>query len=177
MVGFERQKQMLIKLYYAKDALLEAPTNEGFNLKKIFALLKTLENESVEFQIIETNTLSDETLYKIYMEACRPAVQKKFVIRRMFGSKRKSASFFGRGVPALLVYNGDNQHPIDVYPHEEDGRLVTIREFLEKFNEKDFTLPQVKALHAAKRMDMRRRNIGPIEFKVAEFIHEGRNLA
>ena len=60
-------------------------------------------------------------------------VPRKFGIRRVFGTRRRSGCFFGREVPALLVYEDSGSHPIDVYPQQRLGRTITINEFLKGF--------------------------------------------
>jgi len=70
-------------------------------------------------------------IYEVYLHAARLAVvrgYKAYRIRKVFGSARDSGKYFGREVPALLVY--ENDELIDVYPHEERGKLITIEEFL-----------------------------------------------
>jgi hypothetical protein len=121
---------MKLKLYYSTEhPPLEDPANQGFG--EAIELLTALEQQGVNSERVDTSQLSDEEIYAAYTKACVPSVFKKFRIRRVFGTRRRSGCFFGRGVPALLVYGGDGDHPADVYPHEELGRTVTIKEFLE----------------------------------------------
>ncbi len=101
-----------------------------------------------------------------------PAVWRKYRVRQVFGSKRHPGSLFGKGVPALVVYERADHAPIDVYPHEEDGRLVTIREFLKGLLEGKTAHQQ--AWQAAAQMDELRARLGPIGFRVSELIREGR---
>jgi hypothetical protein len=60
-----------------------------------------------------------------------PSVIKKFGIRRVFGSRRRSGWLFGREVPALLVYEEEGEDPVDVYPHDELGIIKTTKQYLE----------------------------------------------
>lgn len=64
--------------------------------------------------------------------AVTPAVvrhSKQYSVRRAFGTRRKGGSFFAREVPVLLVLAEGNV-VVDVYPHYEADRPVTIRDFL-----------------------------------------------
>lgn len=164
---------MRMKLYYQAGILLDMPANRGFRLEEIRAMLEQLEAGGVQLELVETSALSDEALRKAYAEAIVPSVYKKYRVRRVFGSKRDSGCLFGKRVPALVVYEGENRHPTDVYPHEEGGRVVTIREFLEGLLQQR-KARRLEALQAAARMDERRARLGPIGFKVSELIREGR---
>ncbi|MFC2003438.1 hypothetical protein ACFLV4_05800 [Chloroflexota bacterium] len=94
-------------------------------------LLWLLEKRGITNEIIDTDSLSEGQIQKAYLDAVVPSVFKKFGIRRVFGSRRRSGWLFGRGVPALLVYEEGEQYPSDVYPHDEgQGKVKTIREFL-----------------------------------------------
>jgi hypothetical protein len=95
-------------------------------------ILTLLERRGINCERIDTSKLSEEDLYKAYLKAWTPSVFKKLGIRRIFGTRRRSGCFFGKGVAALLVYDEDEDQPVDVYPHEELGRTITIKEFLEE---------------------------------------------
>lgn len=159
-------------MYYRKDSVLDKPENQGFRLEEIRALLEQLEAGGVQLELVETSALSDENLMKAYLEAIVPSVYKKYRIRQVFGSKRHPGCLFGKGVPALVVYERGDHLPTDVYPHEEGGRMVTIREFLESMLQS--RAGRSEALQAAARMDELRVRIGPIGFKASELIREGR---
>ena len=122
---------MKCRLYY--DATNPGTTwknvepNEG--LETILARLKEFKR-SRNLEALNTATMTEEERSKAYIQAVVPSVLKKYRIRKVFGSQRHSASAFGRGVPALLVYEDNGDVPIDVYPHENLGRIVTIYEFL-----------------------------------------------
>lgn len=84
-------------------------------------------------ELIETSEMPVEKLQSEYVRAIIPSVWKKYRIRQIFGSRRHSGFMFGRNVPALLVENDPRgMAPEDVYPHEKDGRIITIYEFLTK---------------------------------------------
>jgi len=122
---------MKVKLYYSTEQHpFGDPANQGFD--EVMALLTLLEKQGIGCERIDTSKLSDEEIYEAYAKAWIPSVFKKLGIRRIFGTRRRSGCFFGREVPALLVYDEDEDHPVDIYPHEERGRIMTIKEFLER---------------------------------------------
>jgi hypothetical protein len=160
---------MRIKLYYRAGNKLDARASKDFQLEEIRAMLEQLATRGVRFEIVETSSLSEGALMEAYLEAVMPAVLRKYRVRQVFGSQRHPGRLFGKEVPALVVY--ENHVPTDVYPHEEGGRIVTIREFLESMLQTE----RATALQAAVRMDERRARLGPIGVKVSELIREGRS--
>jgi hypothetical protein len=89
------------------------------------------EAQKFGLELVETSKMPAEELRNEYGRAIIPSVWKKYRIRQIFGSRRHSGFMFGRNVPALLIENdAQGTFPEDVYPHEKDGRIVTIYEFL-----------------------------------------------
>ena len=121
---------MILRLYQStKHRLLDIPCNKDFD--NVENLLKLLSRKGITVEIINMDSLSEADTLKAYSDAVMPSVSKKFGIRRVFGSRRRSGWLFGKGVPALLVYEEDEGYPIDVYPHDEgQGRIRTVKEFL-----------------------------------------------
>jgi hypothetical protein len=91
--------------------------------------LQSLRKKNVQLKIIDISNMPEDEVYKIYTNACIPSVYKKYKIRRVFGSHRRSGIFFGIK-PALLVYEGESLYPTDVYPHDIHGKVITIEDFL-----------------------------------------------
>ncbi|MFC2036110.1 hypothetical protein ACFLUJ_08355 [Chloroflexota bacterium] len=127
-----------MRLYQSSThQLLDIPCNKDF--KDVENLLRSLNRKSIIVEHINMDSLSETDILKAYSEAVIPSVFKKFGIRRIFGSRRRSGCLFGREVPALLVYQEGRDHPIDVYPHDEgQGRILTVREFLFELQTKSF---------------------------------------
>lgn len=164
---------MRMRLYYQQTGtLLDTPANQGFQLEEIRALLKQLEAQGVQLELVDTGNLSDEARMQAYLEAAMPAIRRKYRVQRVFGSKRFSGRYFGKEVPALVVYEEEDRPPLDIYPHNKEGRVVTIREFLEHLVQGK--VRQLEALRAAAGMDELRARIGPIGCKVSELIQERR---
>ena len=130
----DKNNGLKLILYYSSDHKpLEDPANRG--LSEVDRLWEKLP-KNINKEKIDTNNMDEEELGKIYSKSCYPSVfTKKYKIRQVFGSRKRSGCFFCREVPALLVYK-DIEYPIDVYPHEEKGgKIITIKEFLEKLIE------------------------------------------
>ena len=120
--------------------------------------LATLLEKKHRCVLVDTSELSPEELHQAYAKAVGTSVYKKYRIRQVFGSRRRSGWLFGKHVPALFVYErnfptvvaekpgievlfkqattrvelGQNI-PDDVYPRDEGGMIVTIGDFLEQF--------------------------------------------
>ena len=120
---------MKLKLYYStKQQPLDYPPNNGFS--EAMDILASLQSQGIIYEKIDTTELPDDKVYEAYADAWHPSVSKKFGIRRVFGTRRRSGCFFGREVPALLVYEDSDSRPCDVYPQERLGQTITIKEYL-----------------------------------------------
>jgi len=171
---------MILKLIHDPKVLPSSVrANNGFDLSEIKGLLRQLEKLGLSWEAIETSTFSEEELLKLYLEAIRPAIYKKYQVRQVFGSKRNAGYMFGRSVPALAVYEPDKQFPSDIYPHRMGNRIVTIKAFLKGLLKKlERAQPagerQEDKRALIERMDRIRKKIGRIGVPVAELIREGR---
>lgn len=171
---------MIVKLiHHLEMPPLDLEVNRGFDLNEIRAVFQRLEEMGVSSEIIDTSTWSEKELSNLYIEAVLPAVYKKYHVRQVFGSKRNSGFLFGKGVPALLVYEPGKQYPSDIYPHRNGGRIVTIKAFIEELLKKMGKAPLSAEKREANkalvgRMDRLREKIGPIGVPVSELIREGR---
>ncbi len=158
---------------------MDSQPNEGFDLGKVKVLLGRLEGLGVSWEIVDSSRVSPEELSNLYFEAVGPAVSKRYQVRQVFGSKRQSGISFGKGVPALLVYEPGGGYPSDVYPHRAGDHTVTIRAFLADLLKKlERTAMKGERRISNKllveQMDRLRKKIGPIGLPVAELIREGR---
>lgn len=181
MVGVVAEvTDMNLKLIHDAQTLpMDVQPNQGFDLGKIRVLLVQLERLGVSWESLDTSKMSQEELSNLYFEAVAPAVNRKYHVRQVFGSKRQSAIFFGREVPALLVYEPARKYASDIYPHRAGDSTVTIRRFLEDLLKKlERTEMKGESRKASKllvaQMDRLREKIGPIGVPVAELIREGR---
>ena len=159
---------MRYELYYAAEDVMPLPVNADFDSFRVLALLELLKKEQrASFNVIDVSRLSRAELSRAYDAAVIPSTWKRYRIRKVFGTQSSSGTFFGRGVPALLVYEGER--PIDVFPHEVAGEAVTIRAYLE-----GLCGERSKGAGLANRMDELRKAMGPVGAATSELVHEGR---
>jgi len=123
---------MRLELYY--DSTVEPFRSAPFQRNRIFKLLSRIKGKGVQVAVIDTADWNRNMRYEIYLRCINPSVYKRYRIRNVFGTARESGRYFGRQVPALLVYENDDV--IDVYPHDEKRRIISIGEFLEQLVEK-----------------------------------------
>ena len=101
--------------------------NTRSNLPFIEESLDILSKKNIlEYQIVDTNDMTEQERMNNYITACLPSVKHKYRVRTVFGTNRQSGIFFGKHQPALYL-EGDLWH---VCPHEKNGTLITIEEFL-----------------------------------------------
>ena len=106
----------------------DCAVNQDYSLvESIFANLSR--NSDVNTQVIDAGKIEEADRQKLYFSIVPLSVRLKFQIRRVFGSRRIAASLFGLQVPALLVYEQDDENPVDVYPTSHKGHVVTISEY------------------------------------------------
>jgi hypothetical protein len=120
--------ELRLHLYY--DATVEPFATVVGDLARILATLRGLRERGFNVELTDTSEWTDSMLYDVYSEVARLAAVKKIRVRKVFGTARDSGKYFGRKVPALLVYEGGNL--VDVYPKIERGRLITIEEYLNR---------------------------------------------
>lgn len=114
---------MQLEFYYDKQR------SDVEEVSKLTEKLQNLKRKNAQLKIIDVSNMSQDELFKIYANAWRPAIYKKYKIRRVFGSHRQPGILFGKK-PALLVYEAESEYPTDIYPHDAHGRIVTIDEFI-----------------------------------------------
>lgn len=124
---------MKLELYYAeKHFVFDDPANDGF--EEALELLSHLKGKGISVKTIDTSKLSKEELREVYFgKAYILSIRKHIGIRRVFGTRQQGGGpFFGKEVPALLVYKRGEEYPSNVYPHQKRGRgsVVTIKDFL-----------------------------------------------
>ncbi|MBD3159786.1 MAG: hypothetical protein GF309_13470 [Candidatus Lokiarchaeota archaeon] len=80
-------------------------------------------------EMIDTAVWNDTQRFDAYGDVIKVSVIKRSAIRRVYGSNRNPAMNFGEGVPSLVIYDEDG-HPVDAYPREENGSIITIWDYL-----------------------------------------------
>ena len=92
----------------------------GTDLEVIRSALTRLAAQGVECEEMDTNSMTEDELEAWRNRATVTAVFRHQAIRQAFGSRRQGGlPYFGRQVPALLVYERDETAPVAVYPHSE----------------------------------------------------------
>jgi hypothetical protein len=122
---------MYLELYFDPGGqVFDQPENAGFS--EVPGLLENLRQRGIQVDVRNTGEMTEEERQAAYRKAVAVAIKSKYKIRQVFGSRRRGGGLhFGKEVPALLVYQerGD-PNAQDVYPHDENGRIITIREYL-----------------------------------------------
>ncbi|MGH7813341.1 MAG: hypothetical protein ACREQI_04985 [Candidatus Binataceae bacterium] len=122
---------MEYRLYCDKSKILRTlEANAGID--DAMRIAEEPRHDGIDVRIIDTSTMADKELQAIYGRAIAPSVYKRYRIRKIFGTNRYAGCSFGRGVPALLAQESERSIVEDVFPHEEPGKLVTIRDALMK---------------------------------------------
>jgi hypothetical protein len=103
--------------------------NQGFEY--VSALLEEFQRSGANVTRIDPTTLTQDQRINEYSKAIIPAVYKKYEVKRIFGTNRHSACWFGVQVPALIVKRNADDIVGDTYPHrEQSNSVVTIHDFL-----------------------------------------------
>ena len=126
---------MTKRLVFLYDSTIE-PWSVDF--QAIQRYLTELQAKGVKSELLDTKDMPAEELDHWREEATAAAVWRHQRIRQVFGSqKRGRLPYFGKQVPALLVYEEGESVPVAIYPHSEKrGQKHTdfsIEGFLEEY--------------------------------------------
>jgi hypothetical protein len=119
----------MMKYFTSQERPFNSESNSG--ISEATALIKELADEH-NIQIIDTTSWDDELRFKAYSDVITVAVIKQSAIRRIYGTNRHPGVNFGKQVPSLLIFDNDG-HPIDAYPREVKGEVITILNFLQSW--------------------------------------------
>ena len=159
------------EVYYNAGEVREGdPVNGGLSADDLPRLERQLREVGAEYRVVDG--LTQQEREEAYVSrAVRPSVSKRYRVRRVFGTNKYSGQDFGGAVPALVVL--EDGRPVDVYPHEEqDGTIVTIRDYLDRIGGAD----EGGGSELARRMDALRARIGRVDATARELIEEGRRF-
>ena len=93
--------------------------------------LNELKKAGISVDLFDTAEISLSELYGHYIKDAVPSsVRKRYRIAHLFGTQKRSGIFFGKEQPSLLFYAEGSNVPTDVYPHDKEGRRISIEEFL-----------------------------------------------
>jgi DNA processing protein len=117
-------------LYCDRSAILkEHPYNLGID--EAFERAEDLRKQGWKIRFVDTAQMTKDERYAAYLRATTPAMKNKSPIRQVFGSLKQSGFMFGLGVPALVVQTPSGE-VLDVFPHRQSERIVTINAFLSR---------------------------------------------
>ena len=109
--------------------------NVGYDRDQVIGALSRLDGQGHSHEELDGEGLSGERRAVFRSEvwgAFMPGTPNHRTGRKLpknsFGTNQYPWQDFGTGIPALLVY--DDGQCVDVYPHEEDDRTVTVMEYL-----------------------------------------------
>lgn len=122
---------MELTFYYpaSREIVFQDDRNKG--IEAVPALLAELERRGAKVDRINPSTLTQDQRIHEYSKAIVPAVYKKYEVKRIFGTNRHSACWFGVQVPALIVKRDADDIVGDTFPHRErSNSVVTIHDFL-----------------------------------------------
>ena len=100
--------------------------NQG--IQAVPALLRQLEATGHNIKLVDISDLTEKDRIDSYVRAILPAVYNHYELRKMFGTNRRSACWFGAEVPALHVTDAGLVG--DTYPHRKGNHITTIYDFL-----------------------------------------------
>lgn len=112
------------------------PTRQPFNgernagIEDVPSLLAEAKARGDDIEFVDTANLTEKERIERYSRAILPAVYRHYEVKRMLGTNRRSACFFGAEVPALLVTDRDGDSVGDTYPNRKGNRITTIHAFL-----------------------------------------------
>ncbi len=90
------------------------------DLDAITAMLYTLTAKGAKFELLDTSETTEQELAHWRDKAMASAVYHHLRIRQPFGSRRQGGlPYFGKQVPALLVFEEGQEIPLAVFPHRE----------------------------------------------------------
>jgi hypothetical protein len=159
-----------IELYYGGEHVPDDPANAGLSEHGLEPLMRRIREAGVAYRLVDVSGRSADELRDEYMRvAVVPSVRKRYRVAQVFGTHKYPGVYFGRRVPALVVL--EDGRPVDVYPHEEEGRVVTIADYIERTGRGDEVARRVALV---RRMNALRTRIGRVGVPTDALVEDGR---
>jgi hypothetical protein len=116
--------------YFWSSDLARKPfmTKCNESIETVPHLLEELRARGSDVKFVDTADMTEKQRFECYSRVTLPAVYKRYEVRKVLGTNRHSACWFGAEVPALFVTNTDSVG--DTYPHRKGNRVTTIHNFL-----------------------------------------------
>lgn len=105
---------------------LNIPANQG--IESVPDLLEQLKAQGCDVEFVDVSSMNESERFDAYKRVAAPAIYKHYEVKRVLGTNRRSACWFGAEVPALLVTDSDSIG--DSYPHRKQNRITTIQRCL-----------------------------------------------
>ena len=159
-----------VEIYYGGGDVSDDPVNAGLKEHGLEALMRRVREAGIANRIVDVSARSTDELRDEYMRvAVVPSVRRRYRVAQVFGTHKYPGAYFGRSVPALVVL--EDGRPVDIYPHEEEGRVVTIADYVERAGRGD---ESARRFALVRRMDTLRARIGHVDVPTDALVEEGR---
>ena len=120
---------MKIRYFWSSDATRKPFSDErNQGIEAVPGLLTELKAKDYDVEFVDISNLTESNRIESYARVTAPAVYSHYEVKKMLGTNRHSACWFGAEVPALLVTDADSVG--DTYPHRKGNRITTIYGFL-----------------------------------------------
>lgn len=128
---------MIKKIVFLWDDTIKPWSVDAHRIKDYLARLG---KKGLTCESIDTKDMAEEELKRWHEKAQSVAMRYKQQMSQHFGSRRIGGfPYFGRQVPALLVYKEDEKVPIAVYPHTkkrgQEKTYYSIEAFLKELTD------------------------------------------
>lgn len=123
--------------YYMNSKILPLKIRYNEGIQGVPKLLEKLTMRGIPCKVIDTCQISEKERGEIYNNVIVVSVKDSFQRREVFRGKHGKGNFFGKEVPALVVYENESKRKIiGVLPKKIGDHIITIKQFLEEFLEK-----------------------------------------
>jgi hypothetical protein len=110
---------------------IERAWGQNAGIDAALAKLEEMRRQRPDIKFFDTAETSDPERTKEYLnKAAVIASYHHYRVHGVYGSDRDQFRCFGVEVPALWIEGSAPNDPGDIYPHEKNGKYVTISDFL-----------------------------------------------